>query len=175
MGTNGSSVSLEFRRLGIKPVNHFQNWIPLTVPTDPVSVELRLDGGWQVATFLPFIAKRGDQGSHYYEDMSFESLGAGVDELRVDDGPFGKDRGFFSFGSGMKLENVSQAQIEALQGRLASRVTLKKGDVIAARLENFYDKTVMVMRVDDYVPGKMVRLTIRYLYRGKTAYSDDKD
>jgi hypothetical protein len=93
----------------------------------------------------------------------------------VDSRPFGQERGFYRLGRDTSLENVSRTQIEALPKKFLSGVAIDPGDVYAVLLENFYDKTVMVMKIESYDPGRSVRLSFRYLARAKTAFSDDKE
>lgn len=165
---------LRFRRLDIRPVNHFQDWIDLQTPPGVSSISLLSNGSSGTNIWLPFINKRGDQGRHYYESVDFGAGGSG-DVLRADSRPFGNERGFAEIIKGASFETMTLAQVESQRGQFDSRVSLKLGGVYSVLLENYYDKTVAVIRVDAYTPGKSVQLSVRYLYRGKTAYSDDKD
>lgn len=166
-------VHLKFRRMKITRPNHFQKWIELGVPVE--TQHMTLEGNSSKATFYPFINKRADQGSHYYESLYFGASQEGKDYLAVDDRPFGKDRGLFKFGKNIALESVTQDSVESLKGKFERFATLEKGDVIAFLLENYYDRTILVMRIDDAQPGKSVTFSYRYLQRAKTAYSDDQD
>lgn len=164
-----SWIRLKFRRIKIGPAEYFQKWIDLAVPAGIQQTTLEYGQG-QKGSFLPFINKRGDQGRHYYESIDFTG-----DSLSTDSRPYGTGRGFKVLPKGTVFENVTGAQIEALRGKFDRDLPLHQGDLVAVLLDNFYDKTVMVMRVDGYAADKTVQLSMRYLYRGKTAYSEDKD
>ena len=162
-------VRLRFKRITVGPADYFQKWIELDVPKGIQSFTLEQTSNLLTKRFYPFINKRGDQGSHYYEDMDFYDA-----HLRVDSRPYGNKRGLVKLSTGASLENVSLADVEALKGKLQSDQDIQPGDVVAMLLENYYDKTVLVMRVDSLVRDKSLKLSVRYLQRVKTAYSDDK-
>jgi len=170
----GKWVQLRFRRLQVRQADHFQKWISLTTPQGVQTVTLQKTADSRTSVFLPFITKRADQGSHYYEDISFSDYGPQDSYLRVDSRPFGADRGFFKLGAGRALESVTLAEIEALRGQFSHYAPLEAGTLYAVLLENYYNKTVMVMRVDRLQPGS-TQLSMRYLARAKTRYSDDGD
>jgi hypothetical protein len=70
---------------------------------------------------------------------------------------------------------MTVVDIEAFKGKFDRDVQFNKGDVIAVLLENYYDRTVMVMRVDEHNPNQSVELSIKYLERAKAPYSDDEN
>ncbi|MGZ3768578.1 MAG: hypothetical protein ACXVCP_02440 [Bdellovibrio sp.] len=162
-------VRLKFKRIKVGPSDYFQNWINLSVPQGIQSVTLEKTANWLTARFYPFINKRGDQGSHYYEQMDFyDNL------LSIDNRPYGNKRGFCKLPSGTSIDNVSVDEIESLRGKFNSQINLNAGDVVAVLLENYYDKTVMIMKINSLSPDKTIQLSIKYLQRAKTAYSDDQ-
>lgn len=162
-------VRLKFKRLSVGPADYFQKWIDLDLPQGLQSVTLEETSNWLTKRFYPFINKRGDQGSHYYEDMDFSN-----NHLSVDSRPYGSKRGFFKLPSSSSIEGVSLADFESFKDSFQNYIEVNDGDIIAVLLENYYDKTVMVMKVDNVVNDKSLSLSIKYLQRAKTAYSDDK-
>jgi len=166
---NGEWVRLKFRRIKIGPADYFQKWINLDLPQGIQSVVLEKTSNWLTALFYPFINKRGDQGRHHNENIDF------YDQLlSVDSRPYGNKRGFYKLGQNLSIDNVSLADVEILKGKFESYIDLQQGDVIAVLLENYYDKTVIVMRVDVLKPDQSVKLSLKYLLRAKTMYSNDQ-
>ena len=172
LGPQDKWVRLKFRRVAIKTVNYFQNWIELNVPQGNQSVFLEQDQNYSKSVYYPFTNKRGDQGSHYHENMNFSADG---DYLSVDSRPYGNKRGFYKLPKNTLIDSVTQTQIEALRGKFDRDVHFQKGDVIAVLLENYFDKTVMVIKVENHIPGKSVQLSVKFIYRAKTVYSNDRD
>lgn len=172
---DGKWARFKFRRIALKDVGHFQEWVGLKVPTKPVTVTLELGGQTEMGRFYPFIMKRGDQGGHYHEMMDFNCGKVNASCLRVDSRPYGKERAFFKLPANTNLNSVTLKDVLGLRGKFNSFVDIRKGDKYAVLLENFYDLTVMVMSVDELVPAKSVKLTFNDLQRAKTPYSDDRD
>lgn len=169
MDKDNKWVRLKFKRIFVGPADYFQRWIDLSVPQGIQAVTLEETANWLTKRFYPFINKRGDQGSHYYENMEFYD-----NRLSVDGRPYGNKRGFVKLPRGTSLESVSIAQVETLKGSFESYIDLSSGDIVAVLLENYYDKTIMVMKVNQLTPDKSIQLSIKYLQRAKTEYSDDK-
>lgn len=174
LGPDSSWVRLQFRRVSIQPVTHFQKWTALTVPADIQIVEL-IDEQTERARYYPFIMKRGDVS---YQDNEMIQLGTygSKPSLGIDSRPFGKDRGFVKLSGKTDLMKVTAAQVEGHRGSFADRyVTIKAGDVYAALLENFHEKTILVFKVQATKPGKSTTLAIRYISREKAPYSEAKE
>jgi len=166
---------LKFRRIKIGPADYFQKWVGLAVPQGIQKVVLEKTNDWLTARFYPFINKRGDQGSHYYEEIDFSAYSGSQDYLSTDSRPYGNKRGFYKLGNNVAFDSVTIADVEALKGKFDRDVQFTKGDVIAVLLDNYYDRTVMVMRVDEHKPNQSVELSIKYLERAKAPYSDDQN
>jgi hypothetical protein len=175
MDSEGRWVRLKFRRIQLGKVPHFQKWIGLSVPQGIQRMELQKSDDYKASAFHPFINQRGDQGRHYYETMRFESFQDGYDILGVDTRPYGKSRGFYLLPAGTSLDQVTTNDVESLKGQFVGEIDFKKGETYAVLLENLYDKTILVMKIEDSVPGKSVTFSYKYLLRAKTQYSDDKE
>lgn len=164
-------VQLKFRRVKISGPDHFQNWISLAIPTDIVKTTLDTSSA-DTATFYPFIMKRADQGRHSDEKFSIY-WNANLPVLDIDSRPYGNDRGFTKLPSGTVFGSVTSADVEALRGKFNRGSELAVGDIVAANLENYYDLTVAVLRIEAISPGKSVDFSIRYLKRAKAPYFED--
>lgn len=172
---NKTWVRLKFRRIKIASADYFQKWIQLSVPQGIQTVVLEKTDNRLTTKFYPFINKRGDRGSHYYEEMGFSAYSGDTDNLTVDSRPYGNKRGFYKLGTNASLDSVTVADIEALKGKFDRSIEFNKGDVIAVLLDNYYDRTVMVMRVEEHTLNQSVKLSIKYLQRAKAPYSDDTE
>jgi hypothetical protein len=174
LAPDNSWVRLKFKRIYLGAPEHFQKWVSLQIPSALQKVTLEKADSSSKMAFYPFIMKRGDEGRHYYEQFYFTPAGNGYPaSLMTDYRPFGKDRGFVSLGANFDFERLSVADIENKKGSMKSNVELKIGDVIAANLENYFDKTILVLKVEALTPDQSVTFSIRYLERAKTPYSDD--
>lgn len=164
IGPSAKWIRFKFRRMLVAAADHFQKWIELQVPAGVQTVTLdRSD--WSKAQYLPFIGKRADQGRHYYEHFYLEEEG----RLRTDSRPF-NNRGFIKLPAGTAFENVAVTDLNRLSPE--TELTVAKGDVTIANFENYYDRTVDAVRVDE-VTDTTVTLSIRTLVREKTVFSDD--
>lgn len=177
IASDNSWVRLKFKRIYLGKAEHFQKWIDLNVPETIQSVRLEKTDNYNTQIFYPFIGKTGLEGSHNYEYVSFNPAESTEypDELFTDNRPFGKDRGFIILGQNLNLNAITLAEVEQHKGSFESYISLKQGDVIAAYLENYYDKTVFIFRVDQLASGQSVALSVKYLQRQKSLFSDDKD
>lgn len=173
---DNSWVRLKFRRIYLGKAEHFQKWVELKFPETIQSVKLEKSSNSNARVFYPFIGKTGLEGSHYYEQISFNPSEYGnADRLFTDYRPYGKDRGFINLGQNKDINTITLAEIEKHKGSLENYADLKQGDLIAAYLENYYDKTVMLIRIDELKVGQSTTLSYKYLVREKAPYSDDKD
>ena len=176
IATDNSWVRLKFRRIHLGPAEHFQKWVSLQIPDGIQSVKLEKSESSSSQIFYPFIGKTGLQGSHYYEQIHFNLAQYGnPDRLFTDYRPYGKDRGFIVLGKNLDMDKVSVVDIEKRKGSFDNSVDLSEGDIIASYLENYYDKTIMLIRVDKLIVGQSVELSYKYLQRAKAPFSDDKD
>lgn len=172
----GKWVRMKFRRIYNGPAPHFQKWINLEVPKEVQSVTLEGDWASEKAIFYPFIGKRGDQGSHYHERLYFGKSGPGEKSyLLADNRPYGNDRGFHKLKAGTSIHDPTLESIEKLKGQFRNEAEFSEGDVYALYLENFNDKTVLVFKVEKEIPGHSVTLSIKYLFKAKTPYSNDQE
>ncbi len=175
IGPNNKWARLKFRRIKVAAADYFQKWFPLSTPQGIQSINLEKTSNWLTTRFYPFINKRGDQGSHYYEEIDFNSNSDSSDYLSTDSRPYGKNRGFYKLGENISFENISVTDVEALKGKFENYPRFEKGDVFAVLLDNYYDRTVMIMKIENRVPGQSVQLSIKYLSRAKAPYSDDEN
>lgn len=166
---------LKFQRIKVASADYFQKWQGLAIPQEIQKVVLEKTNDGLAAKFYPFINKRGDQGSHSYEEIDFSANAGSQDYLSTESRPYGNKRGFYKLGNNLSIENVTVADVEALKGKFNRDVRFTKGDVIAVLLDNFYDRTVMVMRVDEHKQNQFVVLSIKYLERAKAPYSVDRN
>ena len=167
-------VRLKFRRIKIGPADYFQKWVNLTIPDGVQKVILEKTSNWLTGIFFPFLNKRGDFGSSLNnEKIEFSSFSGNENYLRTDSRPYGNKRGFYKLGNNIPLDKITVAEVEALKGNFDNYMIFNKGDVIAILLDNYYDRTVMVIRVDEHKPNKSVELSIKYLERGKAPYSEE--
>lgn len=162
-------VRLKFRRIHVGPTQHFQKWIPQSIPQDIQTVTLEKTEDYDTRMFDPFHNKRGDEGPFGTDNMDF--LWGG--KVYVSDRPFGNMRGLYKLPAGTSLESVTLADVEALKSQFVRGVDLKPSDVVVAYLENYYTKTVLVMRVDETVGDVRVKVSIKYLERAKTPFAYD--
>lgn len=167
MDSNKKWVRLKFKRISVGAADDFQNWIPLAIPQETQSVTLEILENQHTASFYPFNNRKPDVGFHHHEKVLFYS--------NVLDATYGNKRGVFKLPAGTAINALTAVEIESLKGKFSSKVELATGDVIAMLIENYFNKTIMVMKVESLEANKKIQLSIKYLQRAKTPYSDDKE
>jgi hypothetical protein len=153
---------MQFRRIARPPVTHFQKWTELPLPEGVQTVQLSTKG---TTEFAPLLKGTGVENNGYSDAVRWESS---QNTLSTGGRPFGADRGFHLLGKSVTLESVTRAQVEALNGQFASYLPVTEGDLVASVLETYFERTVLVMRVEKIVPGESMTLKVRYFQRAKT-------
>lgn len=177
MAKDQSWLRLKFRRIYLGSAEHFQKWINLSIANDIISKTLSITENYQARVFYPFIQKLGTEKTHYYENMTLNSSeDSDYHYLSVDSRPYQSDRGFINFGKNVDINTITLAEIESKKGHMTSFYeNIQPGDVLGVYLENYYDKTVFVMKIESFIPTKSLTFTAKYLQRAKTNYSDDNE
>ena len=170
---DASWVRLKFRRIYMGPAEHFQKWTELKVTSEIKSLQFgKTDTFWQTV-FYPFTdSQKIDGGYMPSERLSFWWRDPQTPSVSVDIRPYGKDKGAVLLGRDLNLNSITVADIEKQKGNLISDLNFEKGDVIGLYLENYFEKTILVMKVEKAEPGQPLQLTYKRLYNAKAIYSD---
>lgn len=153
-------VRLKFRRLADKKTERFQKWVDKPI-WDGLSDELlHVDD--------PYFKPASSNGSN----INFNSI---ADTLYLTSNPYGKDRGFFNFGGKADIESISQQEIESRAGEFSAKVDIKQGDVIGVYIEDYFNKMILLIRIDTHTRGSYAQLTTRYFYFKEAQYGEQNE
>lgn len=140
---NGHSMRFKFRRIYAGKLLHFQKWHERELP-EVLTAELNANG------FNP------DSGIMATEDVKF--LG---DTLSIGENPYGTERGLVKFDK--DASKVTLSDVEQSVGNFSPNLKISLGDVIGVYTETLYERGIFVLKVEEFIQGKVLKVSRRYL------------
>ena len=140
---NGHSVRFKFRRIYAGKLLHFQEWREMELPeisTKEINAE----------------TNNADWENFVVENVKFSN-----DTLSINENPYGNERGLVKFDK--DASKVTLNDVEQSVGNFSPNLKISQGDVIGVYTETISERGIFVLKVEEYIQDKVLKVSRRYL------------